>query len=60
MSNCKGCNAEIKWIKTRYGKNHPVDVKPKKMWVEFDSTWLLIDTYETHFATCAKAKDFKK
>lgn len=28
MAICKGCGAEIFWIKTRYGKSMPVDEKP--------------------------------
>lgn len=27
-SYCKGCAAEIAWVKTRKGKNMPVDVEP--------------------------------
>ena len=28
MARCKGCGAEIDWIKTRAGKNMPVDPEP--------------------------------
>lgn len=28
MSKCKGCGAEIDWIRTRAGKNMPVDPEP--------------------------------
>ena len=28
MSRCKGCGAEISWIKTKSGKSMPVDEKP--------------------------------
>ena len=58
MSKCKGCGAEIIWIETRGGKKHPVDAKPRKMWVKLAEKWFLMDCYETHFATCPKSKDF--
>lgn len=28
MSRCRGCGAEIDWIRTRAGKNMPVDPEP--------------------------------
>lgn len=28
MSRCKGCGAEIEWIKTAAGKNMPIDPEP--------------------------------
>ena len=28
MARCKGCGAEIDWIRTRTGKNMPVDPEP--------------------------------
>lgn len=28
MSRCKGCDAEIEWVKTTTGKRIPVDVAP--------------------------------
>lgn len=40
---CKGCKAWIYWVKTKNGKNMPVDE---------DGT--------PHWATCTKAKDFKR
>ena len=32
MAKCKGCGAEIIWIKTPYGKSHPCDPKPVIYW----------------------------
>jgi len=62
ITNCKSCGAEIIWIKTSTGKNHPIKAKPKKMWV-FEATmneWLLLDCYETHFFTCPQSKQWSK
>ena len=28
MARCRGCGAEIEWIRTRAGKNMPVDPEP--------------------------------
>ena len=36
MSKCKSCNADIIWIKTINNKNHPVDAKPVKVWIDGD------------------------
>ena len=61
MPYCKSCNAEITWIKTEGGKNHPVDAKATKRWVNVISLgWLLLDTHESHFATCPNADQHRK
>jgi len=60
MSECKSCNADIVWIKYN-GKNHPIDAKPKKLFVMMDdpqdgsASWELTDCHESHFATCPNA-----
>lgn len=71
MSLCKGCGAEIVWLKTRSGKNIPVDVPEMKIVngiiqneikheavttaVEFDPSYMT-----SHFATCPKADRFRR
>jgi len=56
-SPCKGCGAEIGWIKTPKGRNMPVN--PKKVpFMMADGT--LRWGYVPHWATCPKAQDFKK
>jgi len=64
IARCKSCGAEIIWIKTPQGKNHPVDAKPKKMWVHEDHPvhypWKLVDAHESHFATCPNADQHRK
>ena len=63
VAHCKTCKAEIQWIETKAGKKHPVNKEPKKMWNyqwipgEGRSMWVLIDCYESHFATCPDAKE---
>jgi hypothetical protein len=42
-SKCSSCSALIFWIKTRTGKNMPVDVA----------------THESHFATCPNADEHR-
>ena len=64
MSKCKGCGADIKWIKMKSGKNMPVDEKPVKVVAEVIHDgfpeWQVISAYNPHWATCEKAKEFKK
>jgi len=66
MSRCKGCNAEIRWIKTIQGKNHPVDAKPVKIWINGTDLgipgggWSLESGWVSHFATCPKAHQFRR
>ena len=64
MAKCKGCGAEIIWAKTDKGKNMPFDKKFVQMWfLNFDKKEMHatpISVYQTHWATCPKAKDFRK
>ena len=54
---CKGCGAEILWIKTKAGKIMPCNT---------DKTTIVTAQGETiighvpHWATCPKSKDFKE
>lgn len=61
---CKGCGAEIYWVKTDNGKNMPIDAQPEKRIViqEFmgKRSGKFVDTYISHFATCPQAKRFKR
>lgn len=68
MSKCRGCGQKIKWVKTPFGKNMPVDIKPKEMIqikhrlimddngtkIESIETGYTIDAYTPHWATCPK------
>jgi hypothetical protein len=58
ITRCRSddCRARIIWLKTRDGKNMPVDadsVEPEDD--EFDP-----DKHESHFASCKDASKFRK
>lgn len=65
MSNCRTCGAEIVWMKTRAGKNIPVDV-PKFEKGEIANEAVLTatefnpKTMKSHFATCPDAQKWRK
>ena len=63
IATCKSCGARIRWIQYR-GKGHPVNEKPKKLFYNFPvepgNEWHLADCYESHFATCPDAEDWRK
>jgi hypothetical protein len=64
MGKCRSCGAEIGWIRTKAGKNMPVDAKPIPFveWLEGDT--LVTEEGETFraypsVALPADAKDVK-
>lgn len=57
MNKCKGCGAEIVWIKTKAGKAMPCDTN--KVTIITDNGETVIG-YTPHWATCPAAKTFKK
>ena len=84
MSKCRGCGAEINWIKM-YGtkKSMPVNPEPvrvlygegKEKFVRQDGVIIqgrkigdafddqnaqIYEAYESHFATCPQANDFRR
>ena len=74
MSKCKGCGADIEWIPTAAGKSMPVDPLLIKVTDDTHGKLNLVMSngntvsrasigtqgYVSHWATCSKAKDFKK
>jgi len=50
VANCRSCNTEIVWLKTRKGHNKPVDMDTWSGDMEFDPD---IDT--SHFEICPYA-----
>jgi len=66
-AKCKGCGAEIRWVKMETGENMPLDAKSVNMTRIFPNYQPLYDLYEAytvdvympHWATCPNAKDFK-
>lgn len=57
ISKCKGCGADIIWVKTKNGKSMPCDAKKQIIVTE---TGEVVSGYTSHFATCPKSKDFKE
>jgi len=63
MANCRSCGAEIIWgIHPVSGKRIPLNAKPEKRFIQEDhqQVFSLVDTYQTHFATCPDADKFRK
>ena len=59
MPKCKGCNAEIEWIKTMDGNNTPIDKKPVRVYQQvIAGIWELKPGHMPHFATCKQSKLF--
>lgn len=63
MPICKGCGQEIIWIKTKNGKNTPIDAKEKLFYYQsqkLESGWGQFSAgHESHWATCPVANNFK-
>lgn len=57
MAKCKGCGAEIIWLKTKNDKAMPCDEKKQTIITESGET---VTGYIPHWATCPKYKNFKK
>ena len=65
LTDCKGCGQKIFFIKTPQGKSMPLDAKPAFFYQETLAAtglmgWTRSQGYVPHWATCKKAKDFKK
>lgn len=63
VSKCKGCGANIKWIKTDAKKNMPLDAKPVKYYRRARTSpfsYFMDEGYMPHWATCTAAQKFKK
>ena len=58
MPKCKGCDAEIIWVKTQKGKSTPLDQKEITIYVT--GTQSIVKGHQSHWATCPKAESFKK
>jgi hypothetical protein len=61
---CKGCGAEIKWIKTGAGKHMPIDAVPVKVYVKLtilgEESWRFVEGFVPHWATCLDADKFRR
>lgn len=55
LSNCRSCGAQIRFIQTANGKNHPINAAVQSFWVETDGEWSIVKGHTSHFATCPNA-----
>ena len=58
MPKCKGCGADILWIKTKKNKSTPVDAQEITIYVT--GTQSVVRGHQPHWATCPKADNFRK
>ncbi|WP_046180362.1 hypothetical protein [Domibacillus tundrae] len=57
MSKCRGCGAEIQWIKTDSGKAMPADMQKQTI---ITASGQVVNGFTSHFATCPQANNFRK
>jgi hypothetical protein len=60
ISKCRGCKADIIWIKTEKGKSIPIDAKPIKAYSRGLHLYILEDVHLPHWSTCPDAEQFRK
>lgn len=60
MAKCKGCGQEIQWCSMASGKSMPLDAKATSMIQVKEGIGEVIQVFTPHWATCPKAKSFKK
>jgi hypothetical protein len=57
ISECKGCHEQIRWIKTKAGKNMPCEIAGVRG-IDEDGEMRIV--FIPHWGNCIKAKQFKK
>lgn len=57
MAKCRSCKKEIEWMKTRIGRNCPVDAETVK---GGDTIFNPLAGHVSHFKTCPHANDWGK
>jgi hypothetical protein len=57
ISKCKGCGENIRWIKTKAGKNMPCEICGVQGMTE-DGEMTVV--FIPHWSNCLKAQDFKR
>jgi hypothetical protein len=59
---CKGCGAQVVWVKMPSGKRMPLDAKAQQMiQVSNDGQrGRVLTVHTSHFATCPKARGFRR
>ncbi len=56
MAFCKGCGAEIVWLKTKSGKNMPCNAEKTTIITESGE---VITGYVPHWGTCSQSHTFR-
>lgn len=56
VATCRGCGAEIVWLKTQKGKNMPVDAETV---TDGDAIYDR-NIHTSHFDTCTNARPFRR
>lgn len=56
-STCRGCGVYIEFIKTKAGKDMPVDPLPVRVITE---KGIIVEGFIPHWATCPQADKFRK
>lgn len=66
-ARCRSCGAPIIWVVTENGRRIPLDADSERRFVIRDSIQakgprlaLVRPTYQTHFATCPQADQWRK
>ncbi len=60
MAKCRSCDADIVWLKTKAGKNMPVDADEDAV-VDAEAGRLFDrDEHTSHFETCPDAEKHRK
>lgn len=58
---CRSCGRPIVWEVTFKGAKVPLDFPPEKRYVRNDEgRMMVVDTWLSHFATCADSPHWKK
>ena len=63
LARCRGCGAAIEWVATNRGRRMPID-QPLRVLRTHEANdgrlWVVIDSAQSHFATCPEAATFKR
>jgi hypothetical protein len=59
-ANCRSCGESILFVRGFTGNLNPVNAKPKKVYILTNTFYTLVDGYESHFATCPQAAQWRK
>lgn len=58
MATCRDCDADITWLKTKAGKNMPVNTESLES--RDDTEYDANKGHEAHWSTCPSADNFRR